>query len=574
MQSIGSSVPPENPRSPEDSRRPSWYSRPRTWLALCFALSGVVNVVEALLPKAFDVLEWMAQYCPFHVSERSRVLLLAGGFLQLVLSRGLFRGKRAAWALSLGLLVIIPFLHLGRAFDWHHAVLQSLLIVAFWVGRGDFCARSDGPSVRWAFLIGGSALCVLTAFGLIALPHFGKEITGSQDFGANLRAVLELIFLQGTDTLDPATARAGAVFGAISEAAVLFGLLTMFLFLRPILPRGIESPADREAIERLIARNGSDPLNDFALLPDKYHHFYGTQERKCVISYALWRDIAVTLAGPIGPAEVLPEAILDFDLFCARQDWQPVFYEIPEETAPVYRIAGFRTFKVAEDACIDLKAFTVSGGKFQNLRTALNKIRKAGWRYEWFRGSALDPSLQASLRAISDEWLSARHGTEMTFDLGSFAPESLKRAELCVLFDEKNLPVAFASWLPYAQATGRSIDLMRHLSIHRGVMDALIAESLLDFQRRGLSQASLGNAPLANIESGSLDSLEEKVIRYLFERFDAYYGYKSLFEFKKKFHPIWRGRHVAYRSVAYLLPAAAAIVRVHLPRGFFKYIRS
>ena len=101
----------------------------------------------------------MAQYCPFHVSERSRVLLLAGGFLQLVLSRGLFRGKRAAWALSLGLLVVIPFLHLGRAFDWHHAVLQSLLIVAFVIWRGDFCARSDGPSVRWAFLIGGSALC-------------------------------------------------------------------------------------------------------------------------------------------------------------------------------------------------------------------------------------------------------------------------------------------------------------------------------------------------------------------------------------------------------------------------------
>jgi phosphatidylglycerol lysyltransferase len=105
-------------------------------------------------------------------------------------------------------------------------------------------------------------------------------------------------------------------------------------------------------------------------------------------------------------------------------------------------------------------------------------------------------------------------------------------------------------------------------------MEAVIAESLLDFQRRGLSQASLGNGPLANIESGSLHSLEEKVIRYLFERFDAYYGYKSLFEFKRKFHPIWQGRHVAYRSVAYLLPASAAVVRVHLPSGFLKYIRS
>jgi phosphatidylglycerol lysyltransferase len=293
-----------------------------------------------------------------------------------------------------------------------------------------------------------------------------------------------------------------------------------------------------------------------------------------VISYALWRDIAVTLASPIGPRDVLTEAIVDFDQFCARQDWQPVFYETREETVPFYRSAGFRTFKVAEDARIDLRTFTVSGGRFQNLRTALNKIRKSGGRFEWFRGDSLEPTLAAALRAISDEWLSARHGTEMTFDLGSFEPESLGRAELCVLVDQDKAPLAFASWLPYAREKGRSIDLMRHRSSHRGAMDALIAESLLDFQRRGLSEASLGSAPLANIESGSLDSLEERVLRYLFERFDHYYGYKSLFEFKKKFHPTWRSRHVAYRSVAHLLPAAAAIVRVHLPSGLFKYIRS
>jgi phosphatidylglycerol lysyltransferase len=393
---------------------------------------------------------------------------------------------------------------------------------------------------------------------------------GPPDFGAKLQAVLELIFLQSTDTLNPASSRAEAVFRSISEAAVFFGLLVFFLFLRPILPRRMESSAGREAVEQLIARHGRDSLDEFALLPDKYHHFYGTGEQRCVISYALWRDIA----DPIGPPEHLLEAVRDFDLFCARQDWQPVFYEVPDETANVYRAAGLRTFKVAEDACIDLKAFTVAGGKFQNLRTAQNKIRKAAWRYEWFRGISLEPALETSLRAISDEWLSTRHATEMAFDLGSFAPESLKRAELCVLFNDENLPIAFASWLPYAQGMGRSIDLMRHRSVHHGVMDALITESLLDFQRRGHSLASLGNAPLANVESGSLNTPEEKVIRYLFERFDAYYGYKSLFEFKKKFHPIWRGRHVAYRSIAYLLPAATAIVRVHLPSGFLKYIRS
>jgi hypothetical protein len=107
--------------------------------------------------------------------------------------------------------------------------------------------------VRWAILIGGSALCVLTAFGLIALTHFEGEIAGSKGLGANLQAVLELIFLQGTETLDSASSRAEAVFHAISEAAILFGLLTVFLFLRPILARRSESAADRKVVEQLIA---------------------------------------------------------------------------------------------------------------------------------------------------------------------------------------------------------------------------------------------------------------------------------------------------------------------------------
>jgi phosphatidylglycerol lysyltransferase len=570
MQSTGS-LPR---RETVESGVKSWRSRARQWLAICVAASGLVNLVEGLIPKSFDVLEWMAQYLPFHVCERSRMLLVTGGFLQLMLSRGLLRGKRTAWTLSLALLVLTPFLHLGRAFDWHHAVLQSVLAIALVIWREEFFARSDGPSIRWAFFLGGSAFLTITAFGLLTLRHFSGEISGSNNPSANLQTVLELVFVQDTDTLEPVTQRAQAAFQTISETAIVFGILILFLLLKPILPRGVQTEAERKIVEQVIARHGRDPLDEFALLPDKYYYFYGDGERTCVTPYALWRDFAVTLANPIGPPDALPHAIADFDAFCKRQDWQPTFYEVPETSAPTFRDAGFRTFKVAEDACIDLRAFSLSGGKFQNLRSARNKVRKSGWRYDCFSGDALEPSLRESLQAISSDWLASRHGAQLTFDLGSFAPPSLQRADIVVLFDEKNQPVAFASWLPYSQGTGRSLDLMRHHSSHRGVMDALIVESLLDFQRRGIAEASLGNAPLANIEHSSLDSLEEKAVRYLFERFDRYYGYKSLFEFKRKFHPAWRGRHVAYRNIAHLLPAAAAIVSVHLPNGFMKYIRS
>ena len=311
------------------------------------------------------------------------------------------------------------------------------------------------------------------------------------------------------------------------------------------------------------------------MLPDKYHHFYGAGDRRCVISYALWRDVAVTLADPVGPPGVLSEAILDFDLFCAKPGLAPVFYETPEESAQTYRAAGFRTFKVAEDACIDLKAFTSPGGKFQNLRTSLNKIRKTGWRYEWFRRQRVGvlrckpPSCHFRRMAFH----AARHRNDVRPRLFHARVASARRTLRPFRREE---PARRFRELAPLRAGNRPLDRPHAASLNpsRGRWTPLLPKVCWISRRRGLAQASLGNAPLANIESGSVDSLEEKVIRYLFERFDAYYGYKSLFEFKRKFHPNWRGRHVAYRSVAHLLPAAAAIVRVHLPTGFFKYIRS
>ena len=76
-----------------------------------------------------------------------------------------------------------------------------------------------------------------------------------------------------------------------------------------------------------------------------------------------------------------------------------------------------------------------------------------------------------------------------------------------------------------------------------------------------LVEASLANAPLANV--GEPRGGLEKGVALLFENLNAVYGYKNLFQFKKKFAPIWEGRHLAYPGSGALPEVAYALTRVH-----------
>lgn len=540
--------------------------------ALATGLSGLVNIWEGFWGVRPAALEWMKNPLPFDASHHGRLLLFSCGLFLLLLSRGLYRRKRAAFLLVFGLLIFTPLLRLSHNFNWHYAFAQLILAAALFHWRAEFHALSDESSVRRAAVISAVMLLLLTAFGLASIHNHAGEISGERNFMRDLQCSLELIFLQGTDTLTPETPKAEAAFRVISEAGVFFGLVALALILRPVLPHRTRHWRNDEETRKILADYGRDPLDEFALLSDKRHFF--SKSGRAVVSYALWRDVAVTLGDPVGAPSEARRAIAEFIGFCSAQDWNPVFYLVRTDYLRDYRATGFRIFKIAEDSRIDLPNLSLAGRKFQGLRTAHNKLSKTGWRVQWFEGKNLSPDVRREMDAISSSWLTARGAIEMTFDLGSLSPESLHPADVAILRDENGMAVAFATWLPYAQGRGRSLDMMRHVPEKRNVMDTLVVACLMDCRERGICEISLGNAPLANLEQREMDSLEERAVRLLYERFDSYYGYRSLFEFKNKFHPQWNGRYLAYRGVPHLLPAMAAIVRVHLPAGLTKFLRS
>jgi phosphatidylglycerol lysyltransferase len=552
-------------------RPPLWKALWGSLPALLLLVNALVNLLTALLPRQHGFLFWTEHLLPVEITESARGLLFLSGILLLALTHGIARHKHMAWVLTETVLALSIALHLGREFDWDRALLCGILFTMLWTRRARFVAQSDQPSVRWGLLMLAPLLLGTLAFGWVSLGHLSHSLRGPTDPLTRLQTVAELVFLQDTDTLAPASYHAQIVFNTISAGGLAAGAVAVGLFLRPVFRRRGPAPTERERASALVQGHADDAVQPFALLPDKHYFFHG----EGMVSYALWRNIPVVLGDPVAAPETAPEVIREFASFCRVQDWTPVFYNCTERNLGVFRELGWKSMRISEDAALDLRTFELKGKKFQNLRTALNKAEREGTTFEFHQGADLDKTTGARLREISQNWLETRNGQEMGFDLGHFDLEQFREHGVTLARGAEGKILGFTSWLPYAGGAGRVLDLMRAPEEVHGIMDYLITKSLLHFQAQGVQSASLGNAPLASLAELTPESpLPDKVRHYLYENFNHYYGFKSLFAFKLKFQPTWTPRYLVYPADPVLPLAALALIRVHLPEGLWRYLRS
>jgi lysylphosphatidylglycerol synthetase-like protein (DUF2156 family) len=264
----------------------------------------------------------------------------------------------------------------------------------------------------------------------------------------------------------------------------------------------------------------------------------------------------------------------EFLHFCLESDWEPVFYQASNELLPVYAAAGLSVFKIGEEARVRTDDFPLRGNHFQNLRTARNRAHKRGLQFRFHHpGGVMDEAWEAQLEEVSHAWLSRKKAKEMSFDMGSFSLEGLRENSVAAATDPAGKVLAFATWRTFAQGCGQTLDLMRALPDERNIMDYVLVESILHFRNHGILDICLGTAPLANTEeSAEPQTPEKKAVQFLYQNLNRIYGYKSLFEFKRKYRPQWRGRYVAYRRGAHLPLVGLALVQVHSPGGLWKFL--
>jgi phosphatidylglycerol lysyltransferase len=546
---------------------------------------GIANILSSVVARVAARERLVHAFLPLEIEQGSRHLAVVAGLALLAMGRGLWRGKRWTWGLTLAVLLGSAILHIAKGLDWEETSAAFALMGLLAWQRDAFTAAPDRPTLARAFralLLSGAGLCFYAVLGTLSMRYrFSPPptvATSLQELGARL--------LLGVGPLQPLSRRANWLLESFS----VIGVAMLAYFLAAFLHPFVAAPAARTERERglgLLRRYAQSSLAYFALLPDKSLYF--GQDVEGLVAFRVAGDVAVVCGDPVVAPGDLDTLLREFMRHCGRHGWDVCFYEAQAANLHLYQSLGFRTLKIGEDAWIDLPNFTLKGKPIADIRHACSKIERDRLTFQVLPAPGAPVPAptweeqcepQRVLGPREGEWWrqmqqiankESRGDFELQFSIGRLPPIPDPEARYTLALGPDGATVlGFCSWLPIYAVNGWALDVMQRAeAAPNGTMEYLIARSLLHFQALGASWASLGMAPLADAEINGDEeqSLLQRGVRFLYEdpRVNQLYRYKSLFFFKRKFVPVWRSAYLAYPSPLALPRILYAVLKVHMP---------
>ena len=222
-------------------------------------------------------------------------------------------------------------------------------------------------------------------------------------------------------------------------------------------------------------------------------------------------------------------------------------------------------FKMGEEAVLDLPTWSLSGGAVAKVRQFINKVRREApdLGVREYRRRAPNPDVDEQLEDISSEWLATKKGGEMGFNLGVFSVEDLADKRTFVAARADGTIEAFVTWLPYPGRARRRARrdapppvgaAGRHGHAHRRIRAGLQAGGTAAVEpcRCPAGQRRRHGVPFRGYD---------RAVRLIFDHFSQVYGYRTLFQYKKKFGPRWEPRYLVFPRPDLLPRVAYAVVQ-------------
>ncbi len=542
-------------------------SKARQHATLTASLAALIGFFDVL--SAFYVgsnpgrLRLLSRFVDKEVQYGTRTVTVMAGFVLMAIAWRLALRKREAWSIAVWTVIITGVTHLAKGLDVEGAAVSFILLGVLIAFRKDFTVRSDPFAWSYVLFVGPFALLFILAYVLLGFWIFRSELVPHGfDLTRALSEGINLLTWGPPSLYRPVGEKAVWFFRSLHWIGPAVLLYVVWVVTRPVRHAHERTLRDERYVSALVRLYGSAPVSYFALMPDKRFFFDSSEE--VVIPYTLIGNIPLALGDPIGPPHKVGSALRDWIATCESNDWLPAFYQTTDRFLKELRANGLLLLKIGEDAVIDLKTWTTSGKKKQNLRTALNKGNRLGWQFEMYRDVLDDDRVREEIRHISEEWLDGR--SELAFSMGGTHINGSPEERLSVAFAPDGAVLGFLTWAPVYARRGWNLDFMRRrLDAPHGLMEYLITKSLLLFQEEGFQMASLGMAPLANISDGENDfPMLARALSLVYEKMSSVYAYKSLQMFKAKFGPEWEDRYLAYSSNLAVPQVLYAVVKAHV----------
>ncbi len=556
--------------------------RVRRWASLFVAAAALVSLVSAFSEPLRDRLALIRQIVPIAVPEAAAALTALAGVALLVLARGVRRGQRRPWAITLALLGASAVTNVLKGVDVEEALVSLAVAGYLWLNRADFRAATDPPRLRkdllrWAVV---TALTVAAGTGGIELgvvirtlvahrearhprPHHPPLRPFSISWTRALQATVERMVGVGHVFLPRVIAR----FADPTMAAAASGLALLLAAAasRPALARrrgATDTGADaaRARARAVVTRHASGTLDYFALRPDKDFFFWGDT----VVAYALHGAVCLVSPDPVGPITEREPAWRAFRGFADEHGWTVGVLGAGEEWLPVYRATGMRTIYVGDEAVVRTDRFCLEGGRFKGLRQAVNRVARHGYTVSFHDPADLDAELRTSLREVMGK--SRRGDVERGFSmtLGRvFDPDDVGLL-LAVVHAPSGEPVAFCQYVPAPGIDGYSLDLMRRdAGDHpNGLVDFAVVETIRHLAAEGSKGLGLNFATLRAVIAGeSGDGAWQRAQAWVLRRMGGSMQIESLWRFNAKFDPDWLPRYAVYDAPENAVAVALAVAR-------------
>jgi phosphatidylglycerol lysyltransferase len=526
--------------------------------AIFTGLMGVINLFSAIMPAMPTRLAALEQFSPLSVREGSHLAAALAGFALLLLAANLWRRKRIAWLVTMIVLVFSAVTHVYKDLEFLEAAFSAGLAIWLFTQRKAFHARSDPPSVRSGLGVLAGALLFTLAYGAAGFYLLDRHFSVRFNLFTALRQTVVMFTSFYDPGLEPVT-RYGRFFASsiYLVAAATFGYALLAL-VQPVWVRRAASPAERQRAGEIVEAYGRTALARLTLLNDKTYYF---SPGGSLVAFVARGRVALVLGDPVGPPVDLAAALQGFKEYCARNDWQPVFYQALPDALAVYQGAGFRSACIGHEAVIDLASFDLHSPDLVELQGSVARVTGLGYTAQVYE-SPLTDELLHELHAISDEWLTLISGVERRYSRGWFDEEYIRSSRVIVIYTGEGIACAFANLLPEYQRSALSVDLMRlRNGADKDTLDFLFVNLFSWAADRGYSAFDLGLSGLSVNPEKNGDPVVERTLQFILEHVNTFYDFKGLDEFKARFHPTWSPRYLVYTSPANLPALALALVR-------------
>ncbi|MCD4786227.1 MAG: phosphatidylglycerol lysyltransferase domain-containing protein [Candidatus Eremiobacteraeota bacterium] len=535
-------------------------------LAGIVALIGLLNISSSAFFPITNRLSWLQQVLPPEVTFGSRSLTLVTGFLLIGIAWSLAQRRLMAWLLTSWLLIISAFSHILKGLDVEEALIALVLLGILLIYKSDFTVRSDPGAIQDVFFSAPYALLFFFAYSILGFYFLKHQLLPVFSIDCAIRETVNLATFQGDKIFKPLTGHARWFFESVTFLSGVAAAYIVYSLMRPILRPAKVTHRDRKAAREIIHEYGYSGIAYFALGSDKSYFF--NYDSTCIIPYVLVRNVAISAGDPVGPPDKIISTIEDFKEFCEENNWISAFYQVQEENIDYYKSVGFGNLKIGEEAIMEVQEFDLKGKAKQELRSGMNRAKKEGWQFFFYRGPVEDEKMIEKIEAISESWLANKSAGEMGFTMGGVPIGGSDETLVCIATDSQGDVLGFLTWAPMFSAKGWSLDSMRRTdNAPNGLMEFLIVSSINKMKERGDNVASLGLAPLANVQTENPETLLslEKGIEVIYENINTVYHFKSLHRFKKKFAPRWESRHLIFPGLPVFPSVIHALVKAQVP---------